>query len=45
MPASKDWKIFSLDLLTYSDDEECKIVENIDYKYFSNRASFMGNPV
>ena len=23
-----------------SDDKECKIIENIDLKYFSNRASF-----
>ena len=28
-----------------SDDQECKIIENIDLKYFSNRASFLGNPV
>ena len=29
----------------FSDDNEGKIIENIDYKYFNNRASFMGNPV
>ena len=28
-----------------SDYNEGKIKENIDFKYFSNRASFMGNPV
>ena len=28
-----------------SDDKEGKITENIEYKYFSNRASFLGNPV
>ena len=32
-----------LDLL--SDEKEGKIKENIDFSYFSNRASFMGNPV
>ena len=25
-------------------DEEGKLMENIDFKYFSNRASCMGNP-
>ena len=28
-----------------SDLAESKILENIDFKYFSNRASFKGNPV
>ena len=28
-----------------SDEKESKIMENIDFSYFSNRASFMGNPV
>ena len=28
-----------------SDGKECKIIENIDFEYFSNRASFMGNSV
>ena len=28
-----------------SDNREGKILENIDIKYFSYRASFMGNPV
>ena len=28
-----------------SDDREGKIIENIDFKYLSNRASPMGNPV
>ena len=29
----------------HSDDGEGKIIENIDFQYFSNRVSFMGNPV
>ena len=29
------------DLLSY--DKEGKIIENIDFEYFCNRASFMGN--
>ena len=28
-----------------SDDRERNIIQNIDFSYFSNRASFMGNPV
>ena len=28
-----------------SDEKDGKIMENIDFSYFSNRASFMGNPV
>ena len=28
-----------------SDEKEWKIMENIDFTYFSNRASFMRNPV
>ena len=28
-----------------SDEKEGKIIENIDFSYFSNRASFMGNHV
>ena len=28
-----------------SDEKKGKIIENIDFLYFSNRASFMGNPV
>ena len=28
-----------------SDDKEGKIIYNIDFKHFSNRASFLGNPV
>ena len=28
-----------------SDDREGKRIENIDFKWSSNRASFMGNPV
>ena len=27
-----------------SDDREDKIIENIDFIYFSNQASFIGNP-
>ena len=27
------------------DDREGEIMENVDFKYSSNRASFMGNPV
>ena len=32
-----------LNLLSY--DREGKIIENIDFKYLSKRASFMRNPV
>ena len=32
-------------LFLLSDEKEVKIIENIDFKYFSNRASFIGNPV
>ena len=28
-----------------SDEREGQIIENIDFKYLSNRASFIGNPV
>ena len=28
-----------------SDDKKGKIIQNIDFYYFSNRASFLGNPV
>ena len=28
-----------------SDDREGEMMENVDFKYSSNRASFMGNPV
>ena len=28
-----------------SDEKEGKIIENIDFSYFSNRESFMGNHV
>ena len=28
-----------------SDDREGEIIENVDFKYSSNGASFMGNPV
>ena len=28
-----------------SDDKEGQIIKNIDFLYFSSRASFMGNPV
>ena len=43
----KDTRFFKLknisDLL--SDENEGKIKDNIDFSYFSNRVSFMGNPV
>ena len=32
-------------LFLLSDEKEGNIIENIDFKYLSNRASFMGNPV
>ena len=32
-------------LFLLSDEKEVKIIENIDFKYFSNRASFMESPV
>ena len=31
-------------LFLLSDEKEGKIIENIDLKYFSNLASFVGNP-
>ena len=32
-------------LFLLSDEKEGQIIENIDFKYLSYRASFMGNPV
>ena len=32
-------------LFLLSDGKECKIIENIDFEYFSHQASFMGHPV
>ena len=34
---------YNIDL--YSDDREGKIIELFNFQYFSNRASFVGNPV
>ena len=41
-PVFQNWKNIS-DLL--NDVKEGKIKENMDNKYFSNRASYFGNPV
>ena len=43
----KDARYFKVKKILFllSDEKEGQIIENIDFKYLSNRASFMANPV